>query len=152
MSVQQFVHHAISFLPSGLQCRLQDASTLWIVSKRHHSATTPMQLQAGATHSSLRYNYRTTAEHTQQLSYAHGASRVQLLGYTINEALDRAVEKHPSREAFVFPKANVRFTFGQFAQQVGILLNMVFRRFRMRCNELVLKLAGIFETIGCAVY
>ena len=130
MSVPQFVHHARRFLPKCLPCRLQHASTLFIASKTHHSAPTPMQFQSGATRPSLRYNSTTTQAITPQLSYAHGASKVQLLGYTINEALDRAVEKHPGREAFVFTKANVRFTFAQFAQRVCILLlNMMFRRF-----------------------
>ena len=55
-----------------------------------------------------------------QLSYAHGASNVALLGWTINEALDRAVEKQPRREAFVFPTANTRFTYEEFAKKVHI--------------------------------
>ena len=115
MSLPQFLHHFRSFLPPGIQGHLRNACPL----------------RVSATHHSLRYNSTTTQEIAPQLSYAHGASRVQLLGYTINEALDRAVEKHPSREAFVFPKANVRFTFAQFAQQVGIvLLNLIFQAVR----------------------
>ena len=52
-------------------------------------------------------------------SYCHGTSDKPLLGETIGERFDRAVEKFPDREAYVFCEDGSRASFSQFKQEVG---------------------------------
>ncbi|XP_061611807.1 medium-chain acyl-CoA ligase ACSF2, mitochondrial-like isoform X5 [Phyllopteryx taeniolatus] len=51
-------------------------------------------------------------------SYAHGTSSSSLLDVTVGDALDRAADRWPDREAAVFVRDGVRKTFAQFHQDV----------------------------------
>ncbi|XP_077595374.1 medium-chain acyl-CoA ligase ACSF2, mitochondrial-like [Stigmatopora nigra] len=51
-------------------------------------------------------------------SYAHGTSSFSLLDATVGEALTRAAEAWPDREAAVFAEDGVRKTFGDFHRDV----------------------------------
>ena len=51
-------------------------------------------------------------------SYVHGASARPMLGCSIGERLDRAAEKTPNADAFIFHKAQKKFTFEQFVKAV----------------------------------
>ncbi|XP_064633013.1 medium-chain acyl-CoA ligase ACSF2, mitochondrial-like [Lineus longissimus] len=54
---------------------------------------------------------------TTKLSYIHGTSDKPLLGMTIGQLLQSKANLHPDREAFVFHKAGVRWTYGQLNQK-----------------------------------
>ncbi|XP_061665866.1 medium-chain acyl-CoA ligase ACSF2, mitochondrial-like isoform X2 [Syngnathoides biaculeatus] len=51
-------------------------------------------------------------------SYAHGTSSSSLLDVTVGDALARAADRWPDREAAVFVRDDVRKTFAQFHQDV----------------------------------
>ncbi|XP_061562054.1 medium-chain acyl-CoA ligase ACSF2, mitochondrial isoform X5 [Phycodurus eques] len=51
-------------------------------------------------------------------SYAHGTSSSSLLDVTVGDALDRAADRWPDREAAVFVRDGVRKTFAQFHRDV----------------------------------
>ncbi|KAM9773404.1 medium-chain acyl-CoA ligase ACSF2, mitochondrial isoform X2 [Syngnathus typhle] len=51
-------------------------------------------------------------------SYAHGTSSFSLLNATVGEALVRAADTWPDREAVIFVQDGVRKTFGDFNQDV----------------------------------
>ena len=53
-------------------------------------------------------------------SYAHGASAVPLVGYTIGECLRRTVEQHGQREALVVRHQMYRATYRQLWEQVDL--------------------------------
>lgn len=55
------------------------------------------------------------------ISYASCPGEVPLLPYTAGQLLERAAEKHPDKDAFIFPTPGVRFTFQQLLQKVFIL-------------------------------
>ncbi|KAI0212128.1 hypothetical protein LSAT2_002969 [Lamellibrachia satsuma] len=52
-------------------------------------------------------------------SYVHGAASTPLIGVTIGQKLQDMTEAHPEREAMVFCRANVRYTFEQLLTQVN---------------------------------
>src|SRR4051795_12631093 len=54
-------------------------------------------------------------------SYVHGASATPLLGQTIGENLDRAVERWADREALVSCHQGLRYTYGELAGAVDRL-------------------------------
>jgi fatty-acyl-CoA synthase len=54
-------------------------------------------------------------------SYVHGASSTPLLGETIGENFDRAVERHGEREALVSCHQGVRYTYAELAEAVDRL-------------------------------
>jgi fatty-acyl-CoA synthase len=54
-------------------------------------------------------------------SYVHGASATPLLGQTIGENLDRAVERYGDREALVSCHQRVRYTYAQLGEAVDRL-------------------------------
>ena len=51
-------------------------------------------------------------------SYVHGLASTPLIGVTIGQRLRDMAEAHPGREAMVFCRHNVRFTFEQLLTQV----------------------------------
>ncbi|MDP1857264.1 MAG: AMP-binding protein [Gemmatimonadaceae bacterium] len=53
-------------------------------------------------------------------SYAHGASAVPLVGYTIGECLRRTVEQHGQREALVVRHQMYRATYRELWEQVDL--------------------------------
>ena len=53
-------------------------------------------------------------------TYAHGASAVPLVGYTIGECLRRTVEQHGQREALVVRHQMYRATYRQLWEQVDL--------------------------------
>jgi len=53
-------------------------------------------------------------------SYAHGASAVPLVGYTIGECLRRTVEQHGQREALVVRHQTYRATYRELWEQVDL--------------------------------
>ncbi|GGU14850.1 MULTISPECIES: AMP-binding protein [Streptomyces] len=59
-----------------------------------------------------------TARSDTALSYAHGASPVELLGDTIGTNLDRAVASWPGREALVDVPTGRRWTYAEFGADV----------------------------------
>ena len=54
-------------------------------------------------------------------SYVHGASGTPLLGQTIGENLDRAVERWGDREALVSCHQDVRYTYAELGEAVDRL-------------------------------
>src|ERR1044071_2450511 len=54
-------------------------------------------------------------------SYVHGASATPLLGQTIGENLDRAVERHGDREALVSCHQSLRYTYAELGEAVDRL-------------------------------
>ena len=56
-----------------------------------------------------------------QPSYVHGASATPLLGQTIGENLDRAVERYGDREALVSCHQDVRYTYAELGEAVDRL-------------------------------
>jgi fatty-acyl-CoA synthase len=58
-------------------------------------------------------------------SYVHGASATPLLGQTIGENLDRAVERWGDREALVSCHQDVRYTYAELGQGVDRLARML---------------------------
>jgi fatty-acyl-CoA synthase len=54
-------------------------------------------------------------------SYVHGASATPLLGQTIGESLDRAVERYGDREALVSCHQRVRYTYAELGEAVDRL-------------------------------
>src|SRR5437879_1600463 len=52
------------------------------------------------------------------LSYAHGASGVQLVAATIGDVFDRVVSGQPEHEALVSRHQNLRYTYGQLHTEV----------------------------------
>lgn len=54
-------------------------------------------------------------------SYVHGLSDRPLFGATIGQILDEAVDKWPTREAFVVKHADLRVTFEELKVQVSLL-------------------------------
>ena len=54
-------------------------------------------------------------------SYVHGASETPLLGQTIGENLDRAIERWGEREALVSCHQNVRYTYAELGEAVDRL-------------------------------
>jgi fatty-acyl-CoA synthase len=58
-------------------------------------------------------------------SYVHGASATPLLGQTIGENLDRAVERWGDREALVSCHQDVRYTYAELGQAVDRLARML---------------------------
>ena len=52
------------------------------------------------------------------MSYDHGASDTPLLGSTIGQLMEERAEKHPDREAFIFPQQNIRKTFAELLEEV----------------------------------
>ncbi|MFG3404822.1 AMP-binding protein [Streptomyces sp. NPDC048142] len=57
----------------------------------------------------------------EKLSYAHGIGDTALLGDTIGRNLDRAVDAYGDREALVDVMSGRRWTYTQFAADVGVL-------------------------------
>uniref|UniRef100_A0A673HWR0 Medium-chain acyl-CoA ligase ACSF2, mitochondrial n=1 Tax=Sinocyclocheilus rhinocerous TaxID=307959 RepID=A0A673HWR0_9TELE len=55
---------------------------------------------------------------TLTTSYVHGISSHSLLSSTVDQCLQRSVERHPDREALVFMQNGMRKTFAQFYQDV----------------------------------
>jgi len=53
-----------------------------------------------------------------QCSYCHGTYDKPLLGETIGERFDKAVDRFPDREAYVFCEDGNRASFSQFKQEV----------------------------------
>ncbi len=66
----------------------------------------------------ISFSFRRHKSSLTSLSYSHGASTVPLRGFTINESLEKATEEFPSRDAFVFTKAQRRFTFEELLKKV----------------------------------
>lgn len=56
----------------------------------------------------------------KDISYASCPGEVPLFPYTAGQILERAAEKQPDRDAFVFPAPGVRFTYQQLLQNVYI--------------------------------
>lgn len=56
---------------------------------------------------------------TLTTSYVHGTSSHSLLSSTVDQCLQRSVERHPDREALVFMQDRIRKTFDQFYQDVS---------------------------------
>ena len=52
------------------------------------------------------------------LSYAHTPGDVPLLSFTAGEVLERAADKNPDKDAFIFTTPRFKFTFHQLLQQV----------------------------------
>lgn len=63
---------------------------------------------------SLRFSSKGKLEY----SYSHGTSDKPLLGETIGERFDKAVERFPDREAYVFYEDGNRASFSHFKQEV----------------------------------
>ncbi|XP_016355391.1 medium-chain acyl-CoA ligase ACSF2, mitochondrial [Sinocyclocheilus anshuiensis] len=55
---------------------------------------------------------------TLTTSYAHGISSHSLMSSTVDQCLQRTVERYPDREALVFMQDGMRKTFAQFYQDV----------------------------------
>uniref|UniRef100_A0A672KQZ6 Medium-chain acyl-CoA ligase ACSF2, mitochondrial n=1 Tax=Sinocyclocheilus grahami TaxID=75366 RepID=A0A672KQZ6_SINGR len=55
---------------------------------------------------------------TLTTSYAHGISSHSLMSSTVDQCLQRTVERYPDREALVFMQDGIRKTFAQFYQDV----------------------------------
>ena len=51
-------------------------------------------------------------------SYSHTPSKFSIIGETFGQRLEWAVNKVPERDALVFPKLNVRYSFAQYLQKV----------------------------------
>ncbi len=56
---------------------------------------------------------------TLTTSYVHGISSHSLLSSTVDQCLQRTVERYPDREALVFMQDGMRKTFAQFYQDVS---------------------------------
>ncbi len=56
---------------------------------------------------------------TLTTSYVHGISSHSLLSSTVDQCLQRTVERYPDREALVFMQEGMRKTFAQFYQDVS---------------------------------
>uniref|UniRef100_A0A8C1UP42 Medium-chain acyl-CoA ligase ACSF2, mitochondrial n=1 Tax=Cyprinus carpio TaxID=7962 RepID=A0A8C1UP42_CYPCA len=56
---------------------------------------------------------------TLTTSYVHGTSSHSLLSSTVDQCLQRSVERHPDREALVFMQDRIRKTFAQFYQDTA---------------------------------
>ena len=54
-------------------------------------------------------------------SYAHGSSATPLISDTIGEALDKAAERWPDREAVVVRDQGIRLTFAELRREVDRL-------------------------------
>lgn len=52
------------------------------------------------------------------LSYEHNPGDVPLLAFTAGQLLERAAEKNPDKNAFIFTTPGVKLTFQQLFQQV----------------------------------
>ena len=52
------------------------------------------------------------------LSYANTPGDVPLLSFTVGELLERAADKNPDKEAFIFATPGVKITYQQLFQQV----------------------------------
>jgi fatty-acyl-CoA synthase len=61
-------------------------------------------------------------------SYVHGASTTPLLGQTIGENLDRAVERHGDREALVSCHQGLRYTYAELGEAVNRLAHSLLAR------------------------
>src|SRR3954453_15235919 len=61
-------------------------------------------------------------------SYVHGASATPLLGQTIGENLDRAVEAFGDREALVSCHQGVRYTYAELGERVDRLARALLAR------------------------
>src|SRR3954451_13263249 len=60
-------------------------------------------------------------------SYVHGASATPLLGQTIGENLDRAIERWGEREALVSCHQGLRFTYAELGEAVDLLAGGLLR-------------------------
>ena len=56
------------------------------------------------------------------ISYSHSGDGPSLIGTTIGNALEAAVERTPDRTAFVFAESGVRFTYKLLLQKVSALI------------------------------
>lgn len=63
----------------------------------------------------------TSSKGKLEYSYSHGTSDKPLLGETIGERFDKAVERFPDREAYVFYEDGNRASFSHFKQEVDQL-------------------------------
>uniref|UniRef100_A0A8C2DPY0 Medium-chain acyl-CoA ligase ACSF2, mitochondrial n=1 Tax=Cyprinus carpio TaxID=7962 RepID=A0A8C2DPY0_CYPCA len=79
---------------------------------------------------------------TLTTSYVHGTSSHSLLSSTVDQCLQRSVERHPDREALVFMQDRIRKTFAQFYQDVSVnpayqLQEVEFALRKVQCNAVV---------------
>ena len=77
------------------------------------------------------------------LSYSHSPSKFPMLGETFGQRLEWAVNKVPERDAFVFPKLNVRYTFAQYLQNVFMFITYLFYVYHV-CIVFVLSNIVVF--------
>ena len=66
------------------------------------------------------------------ISYASCPGEVPLLPLTAGQLLEKTAEKHPDKDAFIFPSHGVRFTYQQLLHKVifyfiDIRINIVIR-------------------------
>ena len=67
-----------------------------------------------------RFSTSCVCNRREKWSYFHGPSDIPLLGVTIGQALEQRVSISPDKEALVFSTGNVRKTFSQLLDEVGI--------------------------------
>ncbi|KAK2178700.1 hypothetical protein NP493_533g01030 [Ridgeia piscesae] len=103
---------------SGLQTRVGFMRTIRKVLPQNVASLSPCQ--SGNTYSTetprgLRH------EEKLKWSYVHGLASTPLIGVTIGQRLRDMAEAHPGREAMVFCRDDVRFTFEQLLTQADRL-------------------------------
>ena len=80
-------------------------------------------------------------------SYSHTPSKFPMLGETFGQRLEWAVNKVPERDAFVFPKLNVRYSFAQYLQKVLMFITYLFYKLQcVYCNCLIKHSRLYFST------
>lgn len=55
------------------------------------------------------------------ISYASCPGEVPLLSLTAGQLLAKTAEKHPDKDAFIFPSHGVRFSYQQLLQKVSYI-------------------------------
>ena len=73
-------------------------------------------------------------------SYSHSPSKFPLIGQTFGQRLEWAVNKVPERDAIVFPKLNIRYSYAQYLQKVYLLFLFI------SCNKLILLHRSLFPS------
>jgi len=82
-----------------------------------------------------------------QCSYCHGTYDKPLLGETIGERFDKAVDRFPDREAYVFCEDGNRASFSQFKQEVDHLAEGLLSRGLTKGDRLGIWAPNIREWI-----
>ena len=84
------------------------------------------------------------------LSYSHSPSKFPMLGETFGQRLEWAVNKVPERDAFVFPKLNVRYTFAQSLQKVFMFITYLLYVYHVCIVFVLSKIVVLFLDISQA--